>query len=474
MRDPQPSNYAKLVLVLFAISFITGCPVLAWSKGEVYNLNTSSTPAKHFSYTIASQAYQWGVGNDELITDVIYQGKTLSYNAIQPDIVKIWRHNNPIITGNVCTIYAEMGADPRLSILPSYPEAANGECNLESVIGDSRINIGTNNLFTNKFTDTYLVNNIERVDFIFFDGLSVTAENIDTAGHVLLEKGANSPTKIAAIRKLDNSGNPSEFGSLLTVYKAGYGNIDQLQYGVTSRTKKRAELSNYADQTDHLLKTYAESVETLGAVFVSANDLGIPPEEKYYGFSLFPMDVDTASFDLTKPETFPINTDFFVDDADLKAGTAGNFKLGSDITPNQTPIAGNDTAETTQGSSVTIDVLSNDSDPDGDPLSLSILAATLHGQVAIENNQIVYTPDAGYTGVDEFTYQITDGQGASATARVSITVNADQNTAVLAGGSSSTAVIETGLDGHGAGSFGWFAWLLPLIAVLRRRSILKH
>jgi hypothetical protein len=73
-------------------------------------------------------------------------------------------------------------------------------------------------------------------------------------------------------------------------------------------------------------------------------------------------------------------------------------------------------------------VLDNDSDPDGDPLSIIAVGAPANGTAAISaQNTIVYTPNPGYTGPDAFTYTISDGNGGEAAATVAIVVTAGPN-----------------------------------------------
>ncbi|TBR09447.1 MAG: hypothetical protein EPO62_05030 [Candidatus Nitrosotenuis sp.] len=92
--------------------------------------------------------------------------------------------------------------------------------------------------------------------------------------------------------------------------------------------------------------------------------------------------------------------------------------------PNSPPNAANDSAQTPINTSVTINVLANDSDPDGDALTVSsITIPPGHGTATINpNNTITYTPSFAYMGSDSFRYQISDGKGGTATALVSITV----------------------------------------------------
>jgi hypothetical protein len=73
---------------------------------------------------------------------------------------------------------------------------------------------------------------------------------------------------------------------------------------------------------------------------------------------------------------------------------------------------------------VTVAVLANDSDPDGDTLSLRSFTQAAHGTVVRNpDDTLTYTPDDDFAGKDSFTYTIRDGKGGRATATVTITVN---------------------------------------------------
>ena len=100
---------------------------------------------------------------------------------------------------------------------------------------------------------------------------------------------------------------------------------------------------------------------------------------------------------------------------------------------NDPPVARDDAATTTDGTPVTVTVLANDSDADGDPLTVISATAGSHGAATINGGQTVtYTPDPGFTGTDAFTYTISDGHGGTASATVTVTVNPSAPTAVVA------------------------------------------
>lgn len=90
---------------------------------------------------------------------------------------------------------------------------------------------------------------------------------------------------------------------------------------------------------------------------------------------------------------------------------------------NQVPVAGDDSATVNQDSaSNVIDVLGNDSDPDGDNLTIVNISTPLHGSVVNNGGQLSYTPEPGYVGTDSFTYTIDDGNGNTVTATVTVNV----------------------------------------------------
>src|SRR6185437_7247106 len=68
-------------------------------------------------------------------------------------------------------------------------------------------------------------------------------------------------------------------------------------------------------------------------------------------------------------------------------------------------------------------VLANDSDADGDPLTAVLVTGPAHGTLSLNSNgSFTYTPAAGFSGTDSFTYRATDGVLGSNAATVTITV----------------------------------------------------
>lgn len=109
-------------------------------------------------------------------------------------------------------------------------------------------------------------------------------------------------------------------------------------------------------------------------------------------------------------------------DVSIDAASATLTILNDDVA-NTAPLGGDDSAGTEAGAPVSLDVLANDSDADGDGLSISVVGTPDNGTAAQDGaGGLIYTPDAGFTGVDSFAYGISDGKGGSAAATVTVTV----------------------------------------------------
>ncbi len=88
---------------------------------------------------------------------------------------------------------------------------------------------------------------------------------------------------------------------------------------------------------------------------------------------------------------------------------------------NRAPVAQNDSYVVSGVAKSNLSVLSNDADPDGDPLTVIALTQPVgnNGSVAIVGSQVVFTPKNGFAR-DSFTYTVSDGKGGQATATVEL------------------------------------------------------
>ncbi|HGS5148693.1 TPA: tandem-95 repeat protein, partial [Vibrio parahaemolyticus] len=105
-------------------------------------------------------------------------------------------------------------------------------------------------------------------------------------------------------------------------------------------------------------------------------------------------------------------------------GVSESTTVNVDVTPvNDAPVAKDDIATTQEDTAVTIDVLPNDTDIDGDTLSIqSASVPEAQGKVEIVEGKLVFTPAEDFNGDAEITYIVTDGQ-LTDEAKVTVTVN---------------------------------------------------
>ncbi|MCW1925897.1 Ig-like domain-containing protein [Luteolibacter arcticus] len=89
---------------------------------------------------------------------------------------------------------------------------------------------------------------------------------------------------------------------------------------------------------------------------------------------------------------------------------------------NNNPVANADNAATNQNAAVSVPVLANDSDSNGDTLVIQSVTQPAHGTAAIDGSSILYTPALNYSGSDSLSYTASDGNGGTATANLAITI----------------------------------------------------
>ncbi|MDO9468308.1 MAG: tandem-95 repeat protein [Thiobacillus sp.] len=189
------------------------------------------------------------------------------------------------------------------------------------------------------------------------------------------------------------------------------------------------------DASGNLMETGSGSVNKPGFTLNVENSTGDPFQYVvFYGVDtsasskILLVGLDSIQFSDTGPDEFTYN----MVDAD---GDTSSARLAiSQTEPNNTaPVAANDSYTTAEDTAVTLNVLGNDSDPDGDSLLLWGYTQAANGTVSTDlSGNLVYTPNADWSGTDTFTYTIRDSKGGIDTATVSVNVTPVADTPTLA------------------------------------------
>lgn len=130
--------------------------------------------------------------------------------------------------------------------------------------------------------------------------------------------------------------------------------------------------------------------------------------------------------------------------------------LASNQVINTPPVAGNDTIQRSPTTSVKVrltTLLANDSDADNDTLTPVVSTTSANGaSIRVSGGWVFYTPPAGFTNADSFTYTITDGRGGSAVGTVTVAILVDnsqsQNLVITPLGGNQYRIDGSGIPGR--------------------------
>ena len=277
---------------------------------------------------------------------------------------------------------------------------------------------------------------LEGLDFVGKQkdkGVNIVAINASYGG----DGGQPGDSMDQAIQKLGDkgivfcaaAGNSGKDIDSEPVYPAAYTATNIITVAASDQDDKLASFSNYGKKTvevaapgTNILSTYPENkyaylqgtsmatpqVAGIVALLASVN----PSSNVDDRIAAIEESVDTKSNLSSKVST---------------GGRVNSYKavkaLSGDSDKNRPPVANDDSATTDYEKSVVIDVLKNDSDADGDTLTIKSLGKPSHGTAEVESGKVKYTPAKGYSGKDSFKYTVSDGKGGEAEAVVTITVN---------------------------------------------------
>jgi len=169
---------------------------------------------------------------------------------------------------------------------------------------------------------------------------------------------------------------------------------------VTTAEDTTVEFTVTASDPEGAGLTFTASRPAHGTIAVAGDRLTYTPDADYHGADSVTVTVSDASFSATAT-------------------------VAITVTPvNDAPVAVDDAiaaAEDTPATVTSAALVANDTDVDGDTLTVTAVAGATHGTVALAGDTITFTPDANFGGEATFTYTMTDGT-ATDTATVTVTV----------------------------------------------------
>ncbi|WP_157314270.1 retention module-containing protein [Chitinibacter sp. GC72] len=193
-------------------------------------------------------------------------------------------------------------------------------------------------------------------------------------------------------------------------------------------------LSNDVDPNGDTLTIISVQDATNGTVSLINGQIEFVPNENYNGSASFTYTVSDGRGE-TDTATVNINVTPVNDLPDAEDDNSAN--------------AANDALTTEEDSVLNIDpatLLANDTDIDGDQLTISSVQNAINGTVAIVDGQMIFTPDKDYNGPASFNYTVSDGKGGFDTATVNITVTPVNDQPISQNDSNWTKDVTVGSD----------------------------
>ncbi|MEJ7598941.1 MAG: Ig-like domain-containing protein [Kofleriaceae bacterium] len=184
---------------------------------------------------------------------------------------------------------------------------------------------------------------------------------------------------------------------------------------VASMFAHSAVLENDTDVDDDPLTVTSVANPSVGTVTTTGTVITFTPPANFVG---------AATFEYT------------ISDGTESASAVVTVNVGGENDP---PVAVDDTATTTEDTAVVItNLLANDTDPEGQTLSVTLVGNAVNGTVTLTGNDATFTPDANFSGTGTFEYTVSDGADTD-TGLVTVTVPAVNDPPIAADDTVTTA-----------------------------------
>jgi hypothetical protein len=252
-----------------------------------------------YSPTLApAQQLNFNVGGapDDLFLNGLSLGVTSMETLGSASRVEFRRVNNAAVTTNRQILWYQI--DTRVG--DTYNLNPSRATDMEDSLLGPIINRGTDNVFDND--GGVNINNVERIDYIYDNGLTAQVDGQLDFGFAIMDRGGNDQFRIAAITGMA-AGAPTSYATLLL------GGAGAFAWGPSLTTMRTAVVQgdDPAVATDYRV-TADVSTQNIDGIFFSLRDLGLLVGQTIYGYSIFSNDVNPATTPahvLTDVTTFP-------------------------------------------------------------------------------------------------------------------------------------------------------------------------
>ena len=247
--------------------------------------------------TVYNIRFNEGVSNQMFLGDVTVGGRTFDGIALAGQI-NIARTTNATIKGEHHIVLYQQSSYSGTNIFLKSRYAPTMEESLRSPL----INHGADNVFSDQGDGNGNNNNIQRIDYLFPDGLPVHS-HVEQRGFLVMDRGGNDRFKIAAITALDGNGKPAAFSPPVSVLET--------QWGASGVSLDTVVMRGYTNEGDPQHPSADVDPQPLSGVFLNWQTLGLRTNDLFYGYALAANDTTTngAYWTLVNNAVyFPTNT----------------------------------------------------------------------------------------------------------------------------------------------------------------------
>ena len=299
--------FAPETIASYAYVLPGGTPIGIASLNANYQDLPDSTSGNYtapgkFDNVNYQHRYQVGTENNLVLSG--FSAGSLNYNLAQViEQVQLRRVNNANVSGTRDIVWFQQNGAITNNIINLNPSAVT---TMETAIRSNVINQGGDNIFANSSTDANAnLNNIERIDFISPKGLSAPSANLDDVGFLILERGGNDQFKVAPITAIDASGNPTAFGTPVSITNTG-------TWGRSTNSISTAVMVRDVPADANLRYSTTVGNQAISGIFFTYRDLGITANQTFYGYAIVGGDVTATTgsgiLNVNNASNYPINT----------------------------------------------------------------------------------------------------------------------------------------------------------------------